>query len=112
MLQASSIIRDARRNAGLTQSSLASRLGVPQSVIARLETPGSNPKWETVMRALDACHRDLRVVDKPAKSSIDETLVAARLRMPAGVRIDRFQSSYASMREIAHASARSRGQLA
>lgn len=105
-------IRDARREAGLTQASLASRMGVPQSVVARLERPGSNPTWETVMRALDACGKQITVQAVRPPQSIDETLTAAHLRIPASERIKRFTTSYASTREIAVAGARSRGELA
>ena len=112
ILQAASIIRDARRGAGLTQASLASRLGVPQSVIARLEAPGSNPTWETVGRALEACGRDLAVTVKPTKGSIDPTGVYTNLRYTAGELLVGFERNYAGLREFAIAAARSRGQLA
>lgn len=112
MASAAMTIRDARREAGLTQASLASRMGVPQSVVARLERPGSNPTWETVERALDVCGKRISVQARPAPLSIDETLVANRLRLPPGKRIEQFLTSYASMREIALAGARSRGELA
>lgn len=109
---AATLIRDARREAGLTQASLAARLGVPQSVIARLERPGANPTWETVEQALDACGQRIVVEARPAPSSIDETLVAAHLRIPPGARIKLLATSYAATREIALAGARSRGELA
>lgn len=112
MLQAASIIRDARRGAGLTQASLASRLGVPQSVVARLEKPGSNPRWETVCESLEACGRDLAVTVKPTKGSIDATQVAARLRLSPGDRLTAFERSYASLQELARAGAQARGELA
>lgn len=112
MPSAASLIRDARRAAGLTQASLASRMGVPQSVIARLERPGSNPTWDTVSRALDACGQQISVQARTAPSSIDETLVAAHLRIPRSERMKSFEESYANVRELALAGARSRGELA
>jgi len=105
-------IRDARREAGLTQASLASRMGVPQSVVARLERPGSNPTWETMERALDACGKQISVQARPALSSIDETLVASHLQIPASQRIQAFERSYADVRKIALAAARGRGESA
>ncbi len=111
MLQASSIIRDARRHAGLTQASLASRLGVPQSVISRLEAPGSNPRWQTVCRVLDACGRDLAVTVKPTKGSIDPTLVERYLYLTPEQRLNSFEHSYEEVRQLAVAAARSRGEL-
>ncbi|HWF53321.1 MAG TPA: helix-turn-helix transcriptional regulator [Solirubrobacteraceae bacterium] len=111
MLQAATAIRDARRAAGLSQASLASRLGVPQSVVARLERPGSNPTWETVSQALDACGRELWVRARPTKGSIDPTLVARQLRFTPGQRIVGHDHAYADVREFALAAARSRGEL-
>lgn len=112
MLKAASAIRDARRAAGLTQASLASRLGVPQSVVARLERPGSNPTWETVSKALDACGRELSVRSQPAKGSIDETLVERALRYTPGERLAGFERSYAEVRRFANAAARGRERVA
>lgn len=110
MLQPSSIIRDARRGAGLTQASLASRLGIPQSVVSRLEAPGSNPRWETVCRVLEACGRDLAVTVKPTKGSIDPTLVERYLYLNPEQRLYNFERSYEDVRKLAVAAARSRGE--
>ena len=112
MPSAATTIRDARRAAGLTQASLASRMGVPQSVVARLERPGSNPTWDTISRALDACGQQITVQAVAAPSSIDETLVAAHLRIPSAKRIESFEHGYASIRKLALAAARSRGEPA
>jgi transcriptional regulator with XRE-family HTH domain len=62
MTPAHELIKFARHHAGLSQVSLASRMGVPQSVIARLERPGSNPTWATLSAALEAtgCSLELR----------------------------------------------------
>jgi transcriptional regulator with XRE-family HTH domain len=107
-----SLIRNARRSAGLSQASLASRLGTTQSAIARLERDASSPRVKTVERALHACGQRLELRAHPGQSSIDESLVASMLRMPAGDRIKSFEQSYANVREFALAAARSRGELA
>lgn len=107
-----SLIRNARRSAGLSQASLASRLGTTQSAIARLERDASSPRVETVERALKACGQRLELGSRPTQSSIDESLVASMLRMPPGERIKSFERSYANVREFALAAARSRGELA
>lgn len=112
MSSAALMIRDVRREAGLTQASLASRMGVAQSVIARLERPGSNPTWDTVERALDACGKQIAVEARQPPQSIDETLVAAHLRIPKAQRIGAFEHSYADLRKLALAAARSRGEPA
>ena len=106
------LIRDARRSAGLSQAALASRLGTTQSAVARLERDGTSPRVETLERALAACGRKLDLTARPRQRSIDETLVARMLRIPPGERIKSFERSYANVREIALAGARSRGELA
>jgi transcriptional regulator with XRE-family HTH domain len=106
------LIRNARLSAGLTQTELAERLHTTQSSVARLESEISNPRVETVARALEACDRELLLDSRPRNSSIDETLVAGMLRMPPGQRIKSLERSYANVREIALAGARSRGELA
>ena len=86
---------------------------MPQSVVARLERRGSNPTWDTVARILSVTGHDLQLCKRrPATGSIDETLVAKMLRIPAGERIKSFERSYANVREVALAGARSRGELA
>jgi predicted transcriptional regulator len=106
------LIRQARRGASLTQSELADRLGTTQSAIARLEAKGANPRLSTLTRALRACDREILLEARPSRSSIDETLVARRLRLPPGERIKSFERSYANVREFALAAARNRGELA
>ena len=106
------LIRNARRDAGVTQAELAARLGTTQSAIARLEVAGANPRLNTLTRALAACERDIVLESRPRQSSIDETLVAGRLRLTPEQRIKSFERSYANVREFALAAARSRGELA
>jgi transcriptional regulator with XRE-family HTH domain len=106
------LIRDARRSAGLSQAALASRLGTTQSAIARLERDTSSPRVSTVERALRACGQRLGLEARPWRPNIDETLVEQMLRIPPGDRIKSFERSYANVREIALAGARSRGELA
>jgi transcriptional regulator with XRE-family HTH domain len=106
------IIRDARRSAGLSQQALASRMGTTQSAIAGLESDRSSPRVATVERALRACGQELALVAHQPRSSIDETLVASMLRIPPEHRLRSFANSYANVRQLALAGARSRGELA
>jgi transcriptional regulator with XRE-family HTH domain len=111
-MTAGALLRDARRGAGLSQAALASRLGTTQSAIARLERDAVSPRVDTLERALRACGRRLELGVGRSETSIDETLVARMLRVPPGERIKSFERSYANLREIALAGARSRGELA
>src|SRR5579884_3026210 len=106
------LIRDARRGAGLSQAALASRLGTTQSAIARLERDATSPRVATVERALAACSRRLELGSRPWQPSVDETLVARMLSLPAGERIKGFERTYDDVRRLALAGARSRGELA
>lgn len=90
------LLRDARLKAGLTQAELARRLGTSQSVVARLEAPGANPKLETLRRAVAATGHALQIGLAPA-SGVDETMIAANLRLAPGQRLARFADAYRSV---------------
>ena len=111
-MTAGAIVREARREAGLTQAALAARLGTTQSAVARLERDTASPRVETLRRALAACGSELELRARPRRSSIDETQLTERLRMPAAERIRSFERSYANVRDLALAAAQSRGELA
>lgn len=106
------LIRTARLAQGLTQNELAMRLGTTQSAVARLEADGANPRFETLVKALTACGRELSLETRPHRSSIDETLVARQLRMSPAARLRSFDNAYAETRKIAIAGRRARGELA
>lgn len=52
----------ARKAAGLTQASLAERMGTQQSVIARMENGGRLPSFEMVARYARATGRQIALV--------------------------------------------------
>ena len=108
----SELLKAARVSAGLTQAELAHRLSTTQSAIARLETGRSNPRLSTVARAMAACGRELVVAARPHHASIDETLVAERIRLAPGARIESFERSYANLRQLALSAAKARGRMA
>lgn len=92
-MNAALLIKKARRKAGLTQSQLAERMGTAQSEVARLESPGSNPRIETLARAVAAADASLRLsLGKP--SGIDPTLIHDSLKQPAGVRLRTLEDMY------------------
>jgi hypothetical protein len=55
----SSLIRDARRSAGLTQGQLAERAGTSQAAIARYESATASPSVATLERILSAAGKTL-----------------------------------------------------
>jgi transcriptional regulator with XRE-family HTH domain len=113
-MEASELLRTARREAGLTQAELARRAGTTQSAIARMERRGANPTVAWLDRALGATGRRLQLdAAAPATDSgVDETLTAEALRRSPAERVRHFEAGYASARALALAGARARGELA
>ena len=54
-----SIVREARRRAGLTQAALAARAGVPKSTVGRIESGARTPSAELVERLVRAAGLEL-----------------------------------------------------
>jgi transcriptional regulator with XRE-family HTH domain len=108
MTTASTIVRRARRAAGLTQSELARRLGVTQPVIARLERSGANPRLNTLDRVAAATGHALRL-DLEAPMGIDESMIAADLALSPDERLRRFESFYEFARAAGSSVASGRG---
>ena len=54
-MEASSLIREARRRHGITQQELARRARTSQAAVARYETGKSDPRASTLRRLLEAC---------------------------------------------------------
>ena len=52
MTDSSVFLRSARRNSGLTQKALASRVGVDQARVSRSESSEENPRFDTVDKLL------------------------------------------------------------
>jgi transcriptional regulator with XRE-family HTH domain len=61
LVSSASLIRIARRRAGLTQVQLANRLGKSQSEIGRWERGETKPSFETLQRVVRACGLELTV---------------------------------------------------
>lgn len=97
---ASELIRRARRGAGMTQSDLAREMKTTQTAIARLERRGSNPTVSTLARALHATGSELRLTSTPAVPQVDETQIAAHLRMTPAERVRYHGAGYRNMAEL------------
>jgi transcriptional regulator with XRE-family HTH domain len=108
MRSAASLIRDARKDAGLSQVELARRLETTQSAVARLESPSSNPRVDTLDRAVAATGQRLEIT-LASSFGLDETLIAEGLRLEPADRLRRFAADYASARRLSEAGKRALG---
>lgn len=102
-VSASLLLRTARREAGLTQTELASRAGMPQSTIARLERPGANPTVAVLARALHAAGATLATAPV---AEVDETQLTDRLRLSPAERLRAFETSHRNLRRLTSRSRR------
>jgi transcriptional regulator with XRE-family HTH domain len=106
MRNVATVVREARRRGGLTQTEVARRLGTSQAAVAKLERPGANPTIATLDRVLSATGHRLEVRAAARPSSVDDTLIASYLRMSPAERLMAFQSSHDSIARL-RAAARS-----
>ena len=98
-MQANTLIKRARRAAGMTQAELAKRARMKQPEIARLESRGANPRLSTLRRVVAATGHSLKLeLDEGA--GLDQTLIAASIRETPGERLRGFESLYRLAKEI------------
>ncbi len=73
-----SIIREARRKAGLTQTELSKRAGTSQAEISRYERALVLPELATLTRIVEACgmHLELKLVDRPDHELLSSTALS------------------------------------
>jgi uncharacterized protein len=79
------LLRDARKDADLTQAELAGRAGTSQPAVARYESGSAPPTLPTLERLLSACGRQLQIDASPIPARPTSVrgqlgLVASRLR--------------------------------
>lgn len=79
-MDAAQTLRDARRQAGLTQRELARRAHTQQPTVARIESHAVVPRVDTLDRLLAACGLELATVPRPG-TGVDRTLIQERLRL-------------------------------
>jgi predicted transcriptional regulator len=94
------LIKAARKRAGLTQAELARRLAVSQPVVARLERPGANPRLLTLDRVIAATGHGLEL-SLTSPSGIDESMIAADLKLTPNQRLRNFEAFYGFARDAA-----------
>src|SRR5437868_14915913 len=103
------LVRSARKRAGLTQTELAERAGVTQSVIARLERGGGNPTFLTLERVLHAAGHRLELSGlHQGLRTVDESLIAQQLVLSPVERLRALDARQHSAGMLADAGARAR----
>lgn len=88
MSMASRMLRHARRSAGLTQRALATRTGVPQETIARIEAGRTDPHVSTLDRLLEGCEFGLEHLPRLG-IGIDRAQIRERLALSPSERLAR-----------------------
>jgi transcriptional regulator with XRE-family HTH domain len=105
-----SLLRAARRHAGLSQAQLARSLGVSQAAVAKLEHPNSNPTVHTLDRALRATGRRLSLASSEWRPGVDEGLIRHQLERTPVERIRGIETMYSQAHRLARAGRISRGE--
>src|SRR5437867_13040404 len=85
-MRGGAILREARREAGLTQRELARRTDVPQPALSRIEREHLSPRFETLDRLLRGCGRQLELGPRLGRD-VDRTLIRERLLLSPGERV-------------------------
>jgi transcriptional regulator with XRE-family HTH domain len=106
----STFLKDVRRRTGVTQATLARRLGVSQAAVAKLERRDANPTIATLDGALRALGQRLVLTAEP-RYGIDETLVFEQLQRSPARRLTQLEDMYEWGQELTLTGARARGEL-
>lgn len=115
-----SLLREARRLAGLTQRDLAARAGTSQPAVARIERGAASPTLATLQRLVAAAGLDLRLSLRPRpgadpvidryKRDVDRTLLRENLKKTVDQRLRALAELQAAAREVRRAGRQARGR--
>jgi transcriptional regulator with XRE-family HTH domain len=108
-MRSASLIRQARRRAGVTQAELAGKVGTTQSAVARWERGASRPTVERLQSLIEACGLELQLGLAPSN---DEELAAIRrnLALTVDERVQRVVQLHRFVEAGRHAMASSRSE--
>ena len=107
LMRIATIVREARRRAGLTQAELAVRAGVPKSTVGRIESEARVPSTQMVERLVRAAGLEVSVSLSEPDPGTDSMFERTLRRSPAerladATRVARFVLR--GRREVASAS--------
>jgi len=109
MSSAASLIRKARSDAAMTQVEVASRAGMTQSAVARLERGSSNPTVATLANVIAATGHRLILAAERRPASLDEQQLLERLAMTPAERLANFTASSRNLSAMARRARRADG---
>lgn len=98
-MQASRMLRYARRRSGLTQTELAHRAGVPHSTVARIELGHTSPRVDTLTNLLHECGFDLEAVPRLGRG-LDRSLIRESIKASPRERVEVVVADAAAMDEL------------
>jgi transcriptional regulator with XRE-family HTH domain len=110
MSASAALLKQARRQAGITQTQLALRLGVSQAAVAKLERSDANPTIATLTEALHMTGHRLTLGLQPVSGGVDESLIRQQLELSPAERLRGIEQMYVQGRMLRLAGARSRGE--
>jgi transcriptional regulator with XRE-family HTH domain len=83
LMTVASLVREARRRAGLTQAELAERAGVPKSTVGRIESGARSPSADLVEQLVRAAGLELTVSLSEPDPGTDSMFERTLRRTPA-----------------------------
>jgi transcriptional regulator with XRE-family HTH domain len=89
------LLKEARRRHGLTQSQLAARASTSQAAISRIERGLVSPSVAMLARLLDLMGEELVLKSEPIDYGHDRTLIQENLKRTPEERID-FMTSFSN----------------
>ena len=98
------LIREARREAGLSQAALAAALGTKQSVVSRWECGHEAPRADTLAAILRACGYEADVVIRPRDTGVDRAQIRDMVRRSPIERLREAEAMHDFVRRMRHAS--------
>ena len=93
------MLRAARAGAGISQRVLATRTGVAQPTIARIEAGRADPRIGTLLRLLRACGRDIALVEGAGRG-VDRTQMRELLGLSPGERLELLRRDAEGLRRL------------
>jgi transcriptional regulator with XRE-family HTH domain len=98
-MKAATMLVEARKRAGLSQTELAGRTGVKQPAISRIESGRAIPSVEMLDHLLRACGESLEPVRR-AGSGIDRSVIRQLLELTPAERLRKAAAEAGSLQRI------------